>query len=111
QHEAHLVSLQKELDAVDLRIRSIEVRATVSGLVTRLAVTHAGRVVPEGSTIAEISPSGHDLVLEAYVRNDDRGSIHEKQGAKLRFAAFPYQDYGAVEGEVLEVAPDATRAP
>lgn len=109
---------QADLKSVDLKLENIELRAPFGGLVTRLAVTHAGRVVPEGSTVAEISRRGAELVLEALVKNNDRGTLEqamqgrkEKLPVKLRFSAFPYQEYGALEGEVVEVAPDAVRAP
>ena len=45
------------------------------------------------------------------MRNTDRGDIHVGRMAKLRFAAFPYQEYGALEGEVIEVAPDSMKMP
>jgi HlyD family type I secretion membrane fusion protein len=109
--EAEVVSLENERDAVDLRVQRAELRAPVGGMITKLAVTHAGRVVPEGSTVAEISPSGRDLVLEAYVRNNDRGQLQVGRRAKLRFAAYPYQEYGALDGEVNAVSPDAEKAP
>lgn len=109
--EAEVVSLENERDAVDLRISRAEVRAPVGGMITKLAVTNAGRVVPEGSTVAEISPSGRDLVVEAYVRNADRGHVAVGKPAKLRFSNYPSQDWGALEGEVSAVSPDAVRAP
>ena len=103
--------LEKELKVVDGKLERVELRAPAPGLVTRLAVTHPGTVVPEGSTVAEISPSGRDLVLEAYVRNTDRGEIKVGRAAKIRFAAFPYQEFGALDGEVAELAPDSMKMP
>jgi HlyD family type I secretion membrane fusion protein len=118
QIEGEKLALEAELKGVDLKIQNVELRAPFGGLVTRLAVTHAGRVVPEGSTIAELSPRGHELVLEAYVKDSDIGTLKqgiaaqkEKLPVKLRFAAFKYEEYGALEGEVIELAPDSVRQP
>ncbi len=111
QVDGEIRALGKELNLVDNKLLQLDLRAPVAGLVTRLNVTHAGRVVPEGSTVAEISPSGRDLVLEAYVRNEDRGDIKAGRRALVRFAAFPYQEYGALDGEVVEVAPDVAKMP
>jgi HlyD family secretion protein len=111
QIDGEIHALQKEVAVVDGKLERVELRAPVAGLVTRLAVTFRGTVVPEGSTVAEISPSGRDLVLEAYVRNTDRGEVRVGKGAKIRFAAFPYQEYGALDGEVTDVAPDSMKMP
>lgn len=111
QLDGEIGALRKELAVIEQRLTRTELRAPAAGLVTRLAVTFKGSVVPEGATVAEISPSGRELVLEAYVRNTDRGEIRVGRPAKLRFAAFPYQEYGALEGAVVEVAPDAMKMP
>ncbi len=111
QIDGEMAAFRKELALIEQRLTRTELRAPAAGLVTRLAVTFKGSVVPEGATVAEISPSGRDLVLEAYVRNTDRGDISVGRVAKLRFAAFPYQEYGALEGEVVEVAPDSMKMP
>jgi HlyD family secretion protein len=111
QIEGELDALRKEKEVIEWKLTRLEIRAPAAGLVTRLAITFKGSVVPEGATVAEISPSGRELVLEAYVRNNDRGDIHVGRTAKIRFAAFPYQEYGALDGEVVEVAPDSMKMP
>jgi HlyD family secretion protein len=109
--EGQIKNLEHELELVELRLARTELRAPVDGTVTRVVVLHAGRVVPEGATVAEISPAGREVVLEAYVRNSDRGKVKTGAHAKLRFAAFPHQDYGLLEGEVVKIAQDSDRPP
>lgn len=109
QLDAEISALERELEAIELRIQRSELRAIVAGTVTNLVFTHEGRVVPEGAVVAEISPSASALVLEALVRNGDRGRPLVGKTARVRFRAFRHQDYGTVEGQVASVSPD-TRA-
>jgi HlyD family secretion protein len=38
----------------------------------------------------------------------DVAFVEKGLAAKLKFEAFPFQDYGVVEGTVIEVSPDST---
>jgi multidrug efflux pump subunit AcrA (membrane-fusion protein) len=45
--------------------------------------------------------------VEAHVANKDIAFIEKGSRAKLKFDAFPFQDYGVIEGTVIEVSPDS----
>ena len=51
------------------------------------------------------------LRAEVWVGNQDVGFVDQKQPVKLKIAAFSFQKYGMVEGNVLQVSADATEAP
>lgn len=83
------------------------IAAPVSGLITTLEAGNAGRVLQAGQTVATIAPAGAPLVAEVRVPNQDIAFIQKELPAKLKLDAFPFQDYGTIEGTVVEVAPDA----
>jgi HlyD family type I secretion membrane fusion protein len=99
--------LGRELEGLALRIQKTEIRAPAAGLVTRLTVAHEGRVVNEGSPLVQLSPSRSALVLEALLRESDRGRALLGRPARLRFGAFRYQEFGTVPGRVVSISPDA----
>jgi len=107
EQQNRIARLQSEITAAVLALQHTTITAPVAGLITTLEVRSAGSVLQSGQTIATIAPAGARLVVEAQVPNKDIAFIEKGLPVKLKFDAFPYQDYGAVEGTVIEVSPDA----
>ena len=103
----HIARLQSEITAAELSLQHTTITAPVGGQVTTLEVRSAGTVLQAGQTIATIAPAGSRLVVEAHVPNKDIAFIEKGLPAKLKFDAFPFQDYGVVDGTVTDVSPDA----
>ncbi len=98
---------QNRLEALDYQWQQRAVHVPVSGTVFQLPVQNAGSVVQPGQTVARIAPEGAPLVLRAQVSSQDSGFLREGLPVKLKFDAYPFQDYGIVEGEVTWVSPDS----
>ncbi|MBD2020532.1 HlyD family type I secretion periplasmic adaptor subunit [Leptolyngbya sp. FACHB-36] len=81
------------------------VSAPFDGTVYNVKVTQGP--VQQGEELLSILPKNQDLVLEVKVLNRDIGFIREGMRAKVKLATFPYQEFGIVDGEVLQVSPDA----
>jgi multidrug efflux pump subunit AcrA (membrane-fusion protein) len=107
EQQNRISRLQSEIAAAELSLQHTTITAPVSGLVTTLDVRSAGVVLQAGQTVATIAPTGARLLAEARVPNKDIAFIEKGLPAKLKFDAFPFQDYGTVEGTVVEVSPDA----
>jgi hemolysin D len=107
EQQNRISRLQSEIAAAELSLQHTTITAPVKGLVTTLDVRSAGVVLQAGQTIATIAPTGARLLVEARVPNKDIAFIEKGLPAKLKFDAFPFQDYGTVEGTVVEVSPDA----
>lgn len=114
--DSRIDSLQEESEEVELqanKLRSaldcLSVRAPLGGTVTALMSRHAGEMVRTGDTLARIAVEGVPWVVEALVTNRDIGALQARIGGpvKLKIDAFPYREYGTVEGRVLEVSPDS----
>lgn len=63
--------------------------------------------VQTGEELLRILPKGEDVVLEVKVLNRDIGFIRKGMRAKVKLATFPYQEFGIVDGEVIQVSPNA----
>ncbi len=83
--------------------------APLDGVVSSLNVANPGEVVQAGQTVAEIAPKNAPLVLSASLPDREAGFVKAGMPVKVKFDAYPYQDYGIVAGEVLSISADAKR--
>jgi membrane fusion protein, peptide pheromone/bacteriocin exporter len=81
------------------------VLAPTSGEIIQSSDIQAGSVVSAGQKIAEISPEG-ELVATCYVKPSDIGLIHENQKVKIQVDAFNYNEWGMLEGSVVDISDD-----
>jgi HlyD family secretion protein len=85
----------------------LELKAPQSGIVKDLATHTAGTVVSPGTVLLSLVPENESLVAEVMVKNDDVGFVYPHQKVKIKLAAYPFQQYGMVDGEVTNVGADA----
>lgn len=85
----------------------LELKAPQDGVVKDLATHTAGTVVQPGTILLTLVPKDEILRAEVWVSNEDIGFVREGQPVKLKFAAFPFQKYGMIEGTVEHVSADA----
>jgi len=85
----------------------LELKALQDGVVKDLATHTAGTVVQPGTVLLTLVPKEETLRAEVWVSNEDIGFVRPGQPVKLKFAAFPFQKYGMVEGTIEHVSADA----
>jgi hemolysin D len=85
----------------------LELRATQDSVVKDLATHSVGTVVQPGTVLLTLVPRDETLRAEVWVSNDDIGFVRQGLPVKLKFAAFPFQKYGMVEGVVEHVSADS----
>ncbi|UCV16638.1 HlyD family type I secretion periplasmic adaptor subunit [Quatrionicoccus australiensis] len=85
----------------------LELKAPQDGVVKDLATHTVGTVVQPGTVLLTLVPQNETLRAEVWVSNEDIGFVRQGQPVKLKFAAFPFQKYGMVEGTVEHVSADA----
>ncbi|MBC7932115.1 MAG: HlyD family efflux transporter periplasmic adaptor subunit, partial [Rubrivivax sp.] len=107
EQKSRIARLQSEIAATELGLRQTTITSPAAGVVTSLDVRGGGEVLQAGQSVASIAPADAPLMVEAHVSNRDIAFVEPGLAVKLKLDAFPYQDYGAVEGTVSEVAPDA----
>ncbi len=85
----------------------LDLKASQDGVVKDLATHTAGTVVQPGTVLLTLVPMNETLRAEVWVSNEDIGFVRPGQPVKLKFAAFPFQKYGMVEGVVEYISADA----
>jgi HlyD family secretion protein len=99
--------LAQEVTKQAHRKELMELKATQDSVVKDLATHTAGTVVQPGTVLLTLVPKEETLRAEVWVSNEDIGFVRQGQPVKLKFAAFPFQKYGMVEGTVEHVSADA----
>jgi len=84
------------------------IRAPIDGTVYNLRASLAEGTTQPGEELLSILPDGENLVLEVKVLNRDIGFVEPGMTAKVKLATFPFQEFGTIEGEVIQVSPNAT---
>jgi hemolysin D len=102
--------LQQDLAKQTHRSSLLELKAPQAGIVKDLATHTIGTVVSTGTVLLSIVPEQEALVAEILIRNDDVGFVHPRQRVKIKLAAYPFQKYGLLDGQILQVWPDASDA-
>lgn len=106
--EADYRKLQQDMAKQVHRTALLELKAPQAGIVEDLATHTIGTVVSAGTVLLSLVPENESLVAEVQVKNDDIGFVRPGQEVKLKLAAYPFQQYGLLEGEVLQVSPDTS---
>jgi len=99
--------LAQELAKQAHRQSLMELKATQNSVVKDLATHTVGTVVQPGTVLLTLVPTEESLRAEVWVSNEDIGFVRKGQPVKLKFAAFPFQKYGMVEGVVENVSADS----
>ncbi|WP_084554925.1 HlyD family efflux transporter periplasmic adaptor subunit [[Phormidium ambiguum] IAM M-71] len=110
--DAQFTTLKAEIQQSKSQIQSWEfqlgqrvLRAPVSGTLFQLPIQRAGAVVQPSTLIAEIAPKNASLILRAQMATSESGTLSEGMAVKMKFDAYPFQDYGVVEGRLSRIAP------
>ena len=102
-----IARLQTEISDAERMLRHTTITSPAKGIVTTINIRGRGEVLQQGQTVAMIAPSDVPLVVETLLPDKDIAFVQKGLAAKLKFEAFPFQDYGVVEGTVIDVSPDA----
>ena len=82
------------------------ITSPMRGIVNNLSITTIGGVVRPGEEIAQITPLGDELFVEARVRPQDVANVVAGQRATIKFSAYDFMIYGSMTGEVQFVSAD-----
>jgi hemolysin D len=118
--EAQIAALKGEIAQTDNQVKSLEfqltqytVKAPVTGTIFEFPVQNAEATVEAGETIAMIAQIKNnlypesDLVLRARMPSSETAFLRIGLPAKIKLDAYPFQDYGIVDGRVSWISPDS----
>ncbi|KAB8334889.1 HlyD family efflux transporter periplasmic adaptor subunit [Scytonema tolypothrichoides VB-61278] len=106
--KSEIAQSKSQIQSLQLQLGQRVLKSPVAGRVFQLPIQRAGAVVQSGTMIAEIAPEGAPLIIRAQITTAESGSLQKKMPVKLKFDAYPFQDYGVVEGELVEISPTTT---
>ncbi|NJR25685.1 MAG: HlyD family efflux transporter periplasmic adaptor subunit, partial [Richelia sp. CSU_2_1] len=97
---------RQEIEQINIEISKSTVRSPTDGTILKLNLRNPGQTAQLGTAIAQIAPARATIVIKARVAATDIGKIAIGQTSILRISAYPYPDYGVLEGKVSAIAPD-----
>ena len=105
--EEHYRKAQQDMIKQVHKTGLLELKAPQSGIVKDLATHTPGTVVSPGTVLLSLVPDNELLVAEIMVKNDDVGFVTPHQKVKIKLAAYPFQQYGMIDGHILTLGADA----
>ena len=97
----------QELLQVQREIDKTVINAPISGVILKLNLRNINQTVRLGEEIAQIAPNNTALVIKAKVATEDISKVKMGQKTQMRVSAYPYPDYGILDGKVIGISPDA----
>ncbi|MDJ0773729.1 MAG: HlyD family efflux transporter periplasmic adaptor subunit [Mastigocoleus sp. MO_167.B18] len=103
--ESQIKENYNQIDALNYQLEQRIVKAPASGSIFQLSIPKPGEVVNPGDAIAEVAPKKSPLILKAQMNTTESGSLEKGMSVKLKFDAYPFQDYGVFEGKLINISP------
>ena len=101
-----IAQIQIEHRKIRYKLKENVLTSPVDGSIVNLKIRNLGQTVTASETIATIAPTHSPLVLKAQVLPQDIGKLALGQAVKIRVTAYPYPDYGTLDGTVTAISPD-----
>ncbi len=105
KRKEELTNITGQLEQAQKQQQLETIKAPVAGVIYDVKATKGP--VQAGEQLLSIVPEGEELLLEVKVVNRDIGFINKGMRAKVKLATFPFQEFGAITGEVARVSPNA----
>lgn len=94
----------EELRKVDLREALAQLVAPADAAVLEVAQRSVASVVQPAEPLVTLVPLNVPLEAEVTVASNDIGHLKTGDRARIKFDAFPFQEHGTVEGEVVSIS-------
>jgi hemolysin D len=98
---------KQQVQELERQLAQKIIRAPVAGTVLQLPFKQPKSFVQTGQLVAQIAPQGAATVLKVQMPSQNSGFLKTGMPVKVKFDAYPFQDYGVVEGKVQMVSPDS----
>ena len=101
-----IAELQSRLPAIRQRLQKTEIRSPINGIVNRVFFNSTGAVVSSGAVMAEVVPTGGNVLIEAFIDPKDIATVEPGQQAKISLTAYDPSKYGFLLGTLTKVSAD-----
>ena len=100
-------NLSGTINKINTESKSYYITAPVSGVIENFSGLQEGSFLNASQPIAVISPVDN-LIVECTVSPDDIGLLHKNQKVKFQLDAFNYNQWGLLEGKVIDIDKNIT---
>ena len=100
--EASIAQVESRIKELNIEIAKIHLRAPLNGRVFNLIPASPGYAASIGETLLKIVPIG-DLEAKIFIPNSDIGFVSPSMKAKVRLDAYPFTQFGSINGEIRSV--------
>ena len=105
--ERQLRSLGSEITRINQEQKNYIITAPISGRLVNYSGVQKGNFIVQGQPIGEISPE-ENPVAECMVSPKDIGFIKKNQKVKFQIDAYNYNQWGLLEGKVVDIDQNIT---
>jgi HlyD family secretion protein len=109
--ESEMGQIKSQIESLQIQIKQRVVRSPIDGIIFEMPIRQPGPVVEPGQIVAEIAPKNSKLILKAQLPSQNSGFLEVGMPVKIKFDAYPYQDYGVMEGRVSWISPNSRVQP
>jgi hemolysin D len=102
-----IAQTKQQIGELERQLAQKVVRAPVNGTILQLPFKQPKSFVQTGQLVAQIAPQNASTVLKVQMPSQNSGFLKTEMPVKVKFDAYPFQDYGVVTGKVLWVSPDS----
>jgi hemolysin D len=102
-----IAQTQQQIRELDRQIAQKIVRAPVDGVVLQLPYKQPKSFIQTGQLVAEIAPQNASKILKVQMPSQNAGFLKLGMPVKVKFDAYPFQDYGIVTGKIVWLSPDS----
>ncbi len=97
-----LKNLKGTLNKINVESKNYVITAPISGTIENFSGIQVGSFLNASQPIATISATDQ-LIVESSVSPSDIGLIHKNQKVKFQIDAFNYNQWGLLEGKVIDI--------
>ncbi len=105
--KADLAQTQSLISGLEYQMQQRIIYAPIDGTVFQLPIKQPGAVVRVGQMVTQIAPQGSPLVFRGKMSSTDSGFLKVGMPVKVKFDAYPFQDYDIVPGRLSWISPDS----
>jgi HlyD family secretion protein len=105
--QSEMMQTKGQLASLNLQLKQRIVRSPIDGIIFELPIKKPGSVVQLGQMIAQIAPENTALILKARMPSQHSGFVKVGMPVKIKFDAYPFQEYGIVSGRISWISPNS----
>ena len=105
ENNKQVAQLQNQINETKLTLDYQEIKSPLKGLIFDLQPSAPGFVVNSNLPILKVVPID-DLVARVFISNRDIAFLKKGQIVKIRLDAYPYNEFGELEGEIESIGSD-----